>query len=123
SRRRTSPTSRVEMAEGTATVVLKKRIRLARLSRGHPWIFDNEVERVEGDAAAGDVVAVTDGRRSLGWGLFHPGSKIRVRRLGKGDAVEMGEAFFAERIARAWALRERELPRRQGVCRIGNYEA
>jgi len=111
------------MAEGIATVVLKKHIRLARLSRGHPWIFDNEVERLEGHAAAGDVVAVSDGRRSFGWGLFHPGSKIRVRRLGKGDPVEMGEAFFAERIARAWALRERELPHRKDVCRVVNSEA
>ena len=111
------------MAEGTATVVLKKRIRLARLSRGHPWVFDNEVERVDGHAAAGDVVAVSDGRRSLGWGLYHPGSKIRVRRLGKGDPVEMDSAFFTDRIARAWALRERELAHRTDVCRVVNSEA
>ncbi len=106
-----------------ATVVLQ-RGRHPRLSRGHPWIFDNEVDRVEGEAAAGDVVAISDGRRSLGWGLFHPGSKIRVRRMGRGDPVEMDVAFFRERIARAWALRERELPTdRRACCRVVSSEA
>ena len=110
------------MTERVATVVLNRR-RHVRLSRGHPWIFDNEIERVDGHASAGDIVAISDGRRSLGWGFFHPGSKIRVRRLGKGDPVEPDEAFFAERIGRAWALRERELPHRQQVCRVVSSEA
>ena len=110
------------MPDRVATVVLNRR-RHERLSRGHPWIFDNEVESVEGEAGAGDVVAIRDGRRSLGWGFFHPGSKIRVRRIGRGDPVEPDEAFFAERIARAWALRERELPHRREVCRVVSSEA
>jgi 23S rRNA (cytosine1962-C5)-methyltransferase len=105
-----------------ATVVLK-RGRHPRLQRGHPWIFDNEVDHVDGEAGAGDAVAISDGRRSLGWGLFHPGSKIRVRRLGRGDPVELDESFFSERIARAWALRERELPHRREVCRVVSSEA
>jgi 23S rRNA (cytosine1962-C5)-methyltransferase len=107
------------------SVVVLTRARHARLSRGHPWIFDNEVDRVEGDAAAGDIVAIRDARgRALGWGLFHPRSKIRVRRLGHGDPVEMDAAFFGERIARAWALRERELPAdRRACCRVVSSEA
>jgi 23S rRNA (cytosine1962-C5)-methyltransferase len=104
-----------------ATLVVK---RSGRIQRGHPWIYDNEVVRVEGDAVAGDVVAITDGRRSLGWGLYHPGSKIRVRRLGRGDPVEMDAAFFRDRIAAAWALRERELSEdRRACCRVVSSEA
>jgi 23S rRNA (cytosine1962-C5)-methyltransferase len=95
-----------------------------RIQRGHPWIYDNEVVRIEGEAAVGDVVSLSDGRRSLGWGLYHPGSKIRVRRVGRGDPVELDAAFFRERIARAWALRERELPpERRACCRVVSSEA
>ena len=38
-------------------VILKRKIA-QRIANGHPWIFANEVEKVDGDVAAGDIVEV-----------------------------------------------------------------
>ena len=46
---------------------------------GHPWIFAQAVERVEGGAQAGDEVEVRDTRGNpLGRGLYSPASAIPV---------------------------------------------
>jgi 23S rRNA (cytosine1962-C5)-methyltransferase len=38
-------------------VILKRKIS-NRILNGHPWIFANEVENVEGTPGAGDIVEV-----------------------------------------------------------------
>ena len=38
-------------------VHLKRKIA-QRIANGHPWIFANEVDKVEGGPAAGDIVEV-----------------------------------------------------------------
>jgi 23S rRNA (cytosine1962-C5)-methyltransferase len=38
-------------------VLLKRKIS-PRVVNGHPWIFNNEVEKVEGNAEGGEVVEV-----------------------------------------------------------------
>jgi len=69
---------------------------------GHPWVFAQAVERVEGGVAAGDDVEVLDPRgNSLGRGLYSPGSAIPVRIYTRDRARPIDAALFAERIARA----------------------
>ncbi|MCA9646126.1 MAG: hypothetical protein KC492_35795, partial [Myxococcales bacterium] len=47
---------------------------------GHPWIYAQAVDRIEGAPAAGDEVDVFDPRgQHLGRGLYSPGSAIAVR--------------------------------------------
>src|SRR5574342_118000 len=42
---------------------------------GHPWVYAQAIERVEGGAGAGDEVQVKDARGNLlGRGLYSPGS-------------------------------------------------
>lgn len=56
--------------------------RQKKLFGGHPWVYRNEIERVEGDFAAGDDVDVVDFRgRYIGRGFINPGSIITVRIL------------------------------------------
>jgi 23S rRNA (cytosine1962-C5)-methyltransferase len=38
-------------------VYLKKKIA-QRIANGHPWIFNNEVEKVEGEISGGETVEV-----------------------------------------------------------------
>lgn len=73
---------------------------------GHPWIYAQAVERVEGGATAGDEVSVVDPRGNLlGCGFYSPGSAIPVRLLARDAKTRLDAAFFRGRIERAIALR------------------
>lgn len=79
----------------------------ARLQSGHPWIYENEIGRVEGDYENGDLVDVfrPDGS-FFGKGYVNDRSLIRVRLLTRKNE-KIDEAFFEERIKRALELRKR----------------
>ena len=73
---------------------------------GHPWVYAQAIDRLEGGAAAGDEVAVKDGRGNfLGRGLYSPGSAIPVRLFVRDEKTPIDGALFAERIARAISRR------------------
>ncbi len=76
------------------------------LLRRHPWVFEGSIAR--GGADPGETVRVEahDGR-FLAWGAYSPPSMIRVRAWSFDEAERIDAAFFAERIARAVALRGR----------------
>ena len=64
-----------------ASVVLKAG-HVQPVWAGHPWVFAQAVERIEGGAQPGDEVEVKDARGNfLGRGLYSPGSAIPVRIL------------------------------------------
>ena len=79
---------------------------------GHPWVFAQAVERVEGGAQPGDNVEVRDARgNSLGRGLYSPASAIVVRLYTRNSKTPVDGGLFAERIARAAERRRAfELP-------------
>jgi len=80
-----------------------------RARSGSPWIFANEVRMEQAKSLApGSLVNVKgDDGGDLGTGLFNAKSLIAVRLLAReGGAVADG-AFFAGRLAKALALRER----------------
>lgn len=93
----------------TAQLVLKRH-EDRRLRAGHPWIFSNEIDRLEGDPADGDLVDVHDFRGAfLGRGYYNHTSLIAARLLTRGrDAIDAG--FFAKRLERALRLRETLMP-------------
>ena len=70
------------MVSGAAVgVVVVKAGHVQPIWAGHPWVFAQAVERVEGGAQPGDDVEVKDARgNTLGRGLYSPGSAIVVRR-------------------------------------------
>ena len=74
---------------------------------GHPWVYANAVDRVEGDPAPGDVVSLADhDGRLIGQGFWNPRSQIPVRLCTRADEA-VDAAFLRERIARARAARTR----------------
>lgn len=89
-----------------ASVVLRRRGQL-RVLRGHPWIYQADVEQTDGALGKGDLVDVYGtGRRFLGRGYINPDSQILVRLLTR-DAEPINAAFFRRRIAAAMDYRQR----------------
>jgi len=73
---------------------------------GHPWIYAQAIERVEGDPGPGDGVTVLDPRGNvLGRGYWSPGSAIPVRMLTRDANVALDKRFLRDRIAEAAAWR------------------
>lgn len=72
-----------------------------RLLAGHPWVFANEVAKIEGKDKQGSIAKVLshDGR-FIGLGYINHKSKIIVRLLTDREE-ETGRQFFYDRIKRA----------------------
>ena len=79
------------------------------IKSGGFWIYDNEIDRVEGHYKNGDVVSVFDfDGYPKGCGCINANSKIRVRMLTfKEDEID--EAFWQERVRRAWEYRKKSV--------------
>ncbi len=76
------------------------------LRHRHPWIFSGAIERVEGDPALGDTVAVVARDNAfLAWAAYCPASQIRARvwSFDKDDIID--EAFLRARLAASIARR------------------
>jgi 23S rRNA (cytosine1962-C5)-methyltransferase len=88
-------------------VYLKKKIS-RRIESGHPWIFGNEVNTVEGDTAGGETVEVyTHDKKFVGRGYINPQSQILVRLLTREKSEVIDEGFFYGRIKEAWEYRQK----------------
>lgn len=75
------------------------------LKRFHPWIFSGAIDHIDDTIEEGDVVSVISAQgQLLGNGHYQVGS-IAVRLLTFDDQA-IDEAFFAARLAQAWAVRE-----------------
>jgi len=73
---------------------------------GHPWVYAQAIEWVEGGATAGDEVTVFDPKQNLlGRGFYSPGSAIPVRILVRDGTTPLDGAFFRAQLERAIALR------------------
>jgi len=73
---------------------------------GHPWVYAQAIDRVEGGATRGDEVSVLDPRGNfLGRGFYSAGSAIPVRLLVRDEKTPIDTAFFRARLERAVAAR------------------
>ncbi|MCG8356463.1 MAG: class I SAM-dependent rRNA methyltransferase [Kiloniellales bacterium] len=96
--------------EAVRPVVRLKPRAQKRLVAGYPWVYSNEVEM---DAAArslplGSVVRLeSSDREGLGTAFFNKLPLIAARVLSRDPDIEIDEAFLADRLERALALRER----------------
>ena len=90
-----------------AKIFLKRKIA-TRIKNGHPWIFNNEVERMEGNPAPGSIVEVYyhDGNFA-GKGYFNQQSQIVIRLLSREKKEIINEDFFLNKIKECWQYRER----------------
>jgi 23S rRNA (cytosine1962-C5)-methyltransferase len=79
-----------------------------RIANGHPWIFNNEVNRVEGDVKGGETVEVfSHDKKFVGKGYINPQSQILVRLLTRNKSEEINEQFFLDKIKKCWEYRKK----------------
>lgn len=87
-------------------VYLKRKIS-PRVVNGHPWIFNNEVDKTEGDPVGGDIVEVfTYDKKFVGRGYINPKSQILVRLLTRNRNEQINEEWFLEQIKKCWQYRQ-----------------
>ena len=87
------------------------------MKAGGPWVYDNEVERIEGEPLDGDVVSVHDYNGfCLGKGFLNRRSKLRVRMLTRNRNQEIDEDFLRTRVENAWEYRKKVVD--TGSCRV-----
>ncbi len=85
------------------------------LQRNHPWIFSGAVQKINGQPAPGETVAVHGrDKRWLAWGAYSPQSQIRLRIWSFCAGESIDENFFERRLRAAMALRRR-LPEYSGA--------
>jgi 23S rRNA (cytosine1962-C5)-methyltransferase len=100
------PDAAGEALDSSARVVLHKG-RARPLWFGHPWVYANAIDRLEGAAAPGAVVSLVDhDGRFIGRGLYNPRSQIPVRLLTRKDEPVDAD-FLRRRVKSALALRAR----------------
>ncbi len=82
-----------------------------RVESGHPWVFENEINRgkaLDAAAKAGEIVNLfTHDKKFVGKGYVNPQSQIMVRLLTRDKEEVIDDQFFLKRIEQAWAYRQK----------------
>jgi len=82
-----------------------------RIKAGHPWIFSNEIDRIEGNRETGATAELFDAAGGfMGVGHYNPHSLIAFRLLSRSHADIDSVEFYEERIRAALAHRCRRYP-------------
>jgi len=87
------------------------------LNAGSAWVFDNEVDHIEGDYIAGDLVSVfAPNGFGLGTGFINPGSKIIIRMLSRKADQPIDDTFIKQRVRIAVEYRTKTID--MSSCRL-----
>ena len=100
----------------SARAVLKKREGRTLKADGL-WVYDNEIDRIEGDLENGDILSVEDfDGYFLGYGFINLLSRIRIRVLARRKADRITPAFLKDRVRAAWNYRRHVID--TSSCRV-----
>lgn len=98
-------------------VVHIKKGEARSLKAGGMWIYDNEIERIEGEFENGDMVRVLDfDGYVLGIGFINTRSKLTVRMMSRRKDTVIDNAFIEMRVRNAWEYRKATVD--TSSCRI-----
>ena len=104
------------MEKTSASVYIKKGQGRA-LKAGGLWIYDNEIDRTEGEFENGDMVNVFDfDGYPLGCGFINPRSTITIRMMSRKPHTVVDEDFIEMRVRNAWEYRKSTVD--TGSCRL-----
>ena len=77
------------------------------LKAGGAWIYDNEIDVIEGNVQDGDMVNVQDfDGYPLGQGFLNRRSTISIRMMTRKKEVNVDEAWIEMRVRSAWEYRK-----------------
>ncbi|HBZ02719.1 MAG TPA: rRNA large subunit methyltransferase I, partial [Lachnospiraceae bacterium] len=89
-----------------AVVTLKKG-EGRTLKAGGSWIYDNEIDKIDGDYQDGNVLKVEDfDGYPMGWGFINTKSRIQIRMLTRDANAVMDDEFLYRRVRAAWDYRK-----------------
>ncbi len=89
-----------------ARIILKKG-EGRTIKAGGAWVFDNEINRVEGSFENGDIVEVHDhDDYFMGYGFINTNSKIRIRMMSRRKEHPVNDELLETRIRNAWEYRK-----------------
>ena len=73
-----------------------------RIIQGHPWVYNNEIDRIDGSIQSGEIAYVYSSKNLfVGKGFLNTSSKIFVRVLSRDEQEEINERFFTEIIRKS----------------------
>lgn len=85
----------------------------------HPWIYDNEIEKIVGNYENGDLVDVlADKGAYIGTGFINDNSKIRVRIISRNTNDKFDDNFFERRLRYAVDYRKTVMGEDFNNCRL-----
>jgi 23S rRNA (cytosine1962-C5)-methyltransferase len=88
------------------TLVILKPHKARPFYARHPWVLDSAIERIEGQAADGDVVdLMSDKGKFVARGLYNSHSRIRVRLYTWNAAEPLDDSFWRGRLEKAVQFR------------------
>ncbi len=89
------------------------------VERGHPWIYEAEILREEGECENGALVdAVSEKGKYLGTGFLSRESKIRMRLVSRNANDRFDSAFWKRRLRYAWDYRKTVMGSDVSCCRV-----
>ena len=98
---------KTEEAKLSQAVVILKKGEGRTIKAGGAWIYDNEINKIEGEFENGDVVEIRDfDGYIMGQGFINTNSKITVRMLTRKKDVVIDESFIRQRVRDAWNYRK-----------------
>lgn len=91
---------------------------------GHPWVYGEEIKRIQGRVENGGLVDVFAGSAYLGTGFYNEASKITVRLISRNANDQFDAAFWRRRVEYAIRYRKTVMPGADfKCCRLIHGEA
>lgn len=91
---------------------------------GHPWVYGEEIKRIENQPENGSLVDVMAGNAWQGTGFYNSNSKITVRVISRNANDRFDAAFWHRRVEYALAYRRTVMPGEDfRCCRLIHGEA
>lgn len=78
-----------------------------KIKSGHPWIFDQSIERLSKEGSAGDLAIIYDRKSNklLAVGLYDPSSVIRIKILSNQGGLQLDQDWFDLNLKHAFEKR------------------
>lgn len=90
-------------------IAIKVSLKAERLiKKGHPWIFEDSIIKLNKQGKPGDLCVLFDQRRNkiFAIGLYDPDSPIRIKIIANSGPQKIDAEFFANKITNAFSLRK-----------------
>lgn len=108
----------------TLSKIILKKGRDIPLKAGHPWVFSNAVEGVEGKVGAGDLVEVYGFfGEALGIGTCNPQNSIQVRMLTHNIHETIDDEWMSEKLIALDEDKKGFLPEKTTAYRVAHADA